>query len=93
MRKDLQWIKHLDYAHGRPILTMTQSAEIEGAVLLPIVDPVPLYPSTVMHHRDLEHPGLRHLQDVIGQAIERWRWLESPTDSWVPQADAAVFGL
>jgi len=80
-------------AHGRPILTMTQSAEIEGAVLLPIVDPVPLYPWTVMHHRDLEHPGLQHLQDAIEQAIERWRWLEIPSGSWVPPADAAVFGL
>lgn len=80
-------------AHGRPILAMTQSTPVEGAVLLPITDPIPLYPWAFIHHRDLDHPGLEHLQSAINGAIERWRWLERPPDSWVPTADASVFEL
>jgi len=78
-------------AHGRPILAMTQSPPVEGAVLLPITEPIPLYPWAIMHHRDLDHPGLQHLQSAIDGTMERW--LERPSGSWVPAADASVFEL
>lgn len=80
-------------SRGRPILAMTSSPPVDGAVLVPIREPVPLYPWAVMHHRDLEHAGLVHLEDAIDMAASEWHWLERPPDSWIPTADTAVFDL
>jgi DNA-binding transcriptional LysR family regulator len=80
-------------AHGRPILTMTEIPEVEGAVLRPIVDPAPLYPWAMTYHRDLDHPGLEHLRRAAESVIETLRWLERPEASWLPKADTRAFEL
>lgn len=80
-------------SHGRPIMAMTRSPSVEGAVLVPITDPVPLYPWAAMFHRDLDHPGLRSLQQAVAVAIEEWGWVDPVPDSWLPAADAAAFEL
>lgn len=72
---------------------MTSSPESAGAVLVPITDPVPLYPWAIMDHRDLDHSGLGQLHEAIDLAVGEWNWLERATDSWMPTADAGVFDL
>jgi hypothetical protein len=48
-------IAHRMRRHGIPVLALSSQPAIPGAVLRPIVDPVPLYPWSMIW---LRHPGL-----------------------------------
>src|SRR5215217_4767533 len=50
-------VRHL-HAEGSPILTLLERPIAPGVVVRPLVDPVPLYPWTMVFHRNLRHPGL-----------------------------------
>ncbi|RYP86320.1 LysR family transcriptional regulator [Nocardioides guangzhouensis] len=75
-------------SHGLPILTMSECPEVPGAVVRPLVDPVPVYPWAVVHHRDANHPGLAALDAVMVDLAAEERWTALPEDAWVPAADA-----
>ena len=81
------------HAEGLPILTLLERPVAPGVVVRPLAEPVPLYPWTIVFHRDLRHPGLDALQASADELARRERWLELPPGSWLPQPDTAVFGL
>jgi DNA-binding transcriptional LysR family regulator len=85
-------VRHLR-AEGVPILTMSERSLAPGVVVRPLTDPVPLYPWTMVHHRELRHPALDALRAGADQLARRERWLELPPKHWVPDQDAAAFGL
>jgi DNA-binding transcriptional LysR family regulator len=85
-------VRHL-HAEGLPILTLSDRSLAPGVVVRPLTDPVPLYPWTMVHHRDLRHPALDALRSAADQFADREGWLELPSHHWLPGPDAAAFGL
>ena len=71
-------------AHGLPILTMTECPPVSGAVVRPLVDPVPFYPWAIVHRTDAKHPGLAILVTVIEELSTGEGWLKRPDDGWLP---------
>jgi DNA-binding transcriptional LysR family regulator len=85
-------VRHLR-AEGLPILTLLERPLAPGVLVRPLAEPVPLYPWTMVHGRDLRHPGLDALHAGVDELARQERWLEPPSDHWIPAPDAAVFGL
>ena len=85
-------VQHLR-SHGRPILTMLERPVLPGVVVLPLVEPVPLYPWAMVYRRDLHHPGLDALHASADELARTERWREPPPDAWLPEADAAAFAV
>src|SRR5215204_1477738 len=81
------------HAEGLPILTLLDRPVAPGVVVRPLAEPVPLYPWTMVFHRDLRHPGLDALQASADELARRERWLELPPGPWLPEPDTAVFRL
>lgn len=72
---------------GWPIISLLDVPAIPGAVVRPFTDPVPLYPWTMVHRRDLAHPALKALEQAIDQLAAAERWREVPADGWLTSAD------
>ncbi|HEU0236266.1 MAG TPA: LysR family transcriptional regulator [Candidatus Limnocylindrales bacterium] len=53
--------------HGRPILTFAERSPVPGAVVVPIVDPVPTYPWSMLWRRGFSHPALTALHAAADQ--------------------------
>jgi DNA-binding transcriptional LysR family regulator len=85
-------VRHL-HAEGLPILTLLERPVVPGVAVRPLVDPVPVYPWTMVFRRDFRHPGLDALQASADELARRERWLELPPGPWLPEPDTAVFGL
>jgi len=79
--------RHLQ-SHGLPILTMSECLPVPGAVIRPLVDPVPVYPWAVVHRRDAKHPGLSALGSVVTELAAKEGWQELPEGAWLPSSDA-----
>jgi DNA-binding transcriptional LysR family regulator len=82
-------VRHLR-AEGLPILTLSERPLATGVVVRPLTRPVALYPWTMVHHRDLRHPGLDALHASVDELAGHEHWLELPPDHWIPEPDAAV---
>jgi len=79
--------RHLQ-THGLPILTMSECPPVAGAVIRPLVEPVPVYPWAMVHRRSLRHPALTALTSVLGELAANEEWRRLPADAWLPSADA-----
>jgi DNA-binding transcriptional LysR family regulator len=79
--------RHLE-SHGLPILTMSECPEVPGAVIRPLVDPVPLYPWAMVHRRDAKHPGLATLGAALTELATKEGWAEAPPGTWLPDRDS-----
>jgi DNA-binding transcriptional LysR family regulator len=80
-------LAHRMRRNGTPVLTLSSQPPVPGAVLLPIVDPVPLYPWSMLWRRDLRHPGLDALQAAARRAARGQRWLDVPDGAWCPEPE------
>lgn len=60
-----------------------------GIVRLPIIDPVPVYPATLIWHRDNQHPTLPAFVDHVRAGYQP----PAPRDVLLPAADRAAFDL
>jgi DNA-binding transcriptional LysR family regulator len=85
-----------DQAHhlirqGLPILTAIDHLDIAGGVIRPLVDPVPLYPWSIVHRRGATGAGLDAVLRSAAWLAHEEGWLERPTGSWLPQPEAALF--
>jgi DNA-binding transcriptional LysR family regulator len=79
--------------HGLPILTLVERSLAPGVVVRPLTEPVPLYPWTMVHRRELRHPGLDALHAGADELARKERWRELPPSAWIPEPDAAALGL
>ena len=83
-----------DQAHhlvqqGLPILTSLDHVPVPGGVLLPIVDPVPMY-AWSMAWRAGSHPaGLAAIREAATTLARRHGWLDLPDDAWLPDPESA----
>ncbi len=76
-------------AHGLPILTMSECPDVPGAVVRPLVDPVPVYPWAMVHRTDATHPAIATLRAVATDLAREERWTDLPAGAWLPSSDAA----
>jgi DNA-binding transcriptional LysR family regulator len=81
--------RHLQ-SHGLPILTMIERPAVPGAVIRPLVEPVPVYPWAIVHRRDATHPALATLRSVATELVKTEGWLATPDGAWLPAAEARV---
>jgi DNA-binding transcriptional LysR family regulator len=72
-----------------PILTMSTQPPVQGAVLRPIVDPVVLYPWSMIWRADLVHPALDALNDAVDELAPD-DWLSIPPGAWLPEPEASA---
>jgi DNA-binding transcriptional LysR family regulator len=77
-------------ATGWPILTMTDIPPVTGTVIRELVDPVPLYPWTMVHRRELSHPGLSVLGQAVDELVAEEGWHDLPDDRWLAGTDRAI---
>ncbi len=85
-------VQHLR-SHGRPILTMLERPVLPGVVVLPLVEPVPLYPWAMVYRRELRDPGLDALHAAADELASTERWRAAPPGAWLPEAAAEAFTL
>jgi hypothetical protein len=67
---------------------MSECPPVAGAVIRPLVEPVPVYPWAMVHRRSLRHPALTALTSVLGELAANEEWRRLPADAWLPSADA-----
>ena len=79
--------RHLQ-SHGLPILTMSECPAVPGAVIRPLVEPVPVYPWAIVHRGDAKYPELATLGSVVTELAGKEGWLKAPEGAWLPSADA-----
>lgn len=73
-----------------PILVMTTHPAVPGGVLRPLVEPVALFPWTMMWRADSDHhPGVRALNDAVDELATEADWLSTPPGGWLPQPESA----
>jgi DNA-binding transcriptional LysR family regulator len=79
--------RHL-YDRDAPVITMTTQPAVPGAVLKRLVRPSALFPWAMIWRSDVDHPGLRILNAVLDDIIDRENWLSLPDDAWLPEPEA-----
>ncbi|TVL89130.1 LysR family transcriptional regulator [Streptomyces sp. SAJ15] len=75
---------------GWSVLASVEFIEMDGMVLRPIVDPVPLSPISMVWRRGLRHRGLDALRGTAGEIGVGEGWLKRPPGSWLPEPDARL---
>jgi len=84
-----------DQAHhlvqqGLPILTSIDHVDVPGGIVVPIVDPVPIYPWS-MAWRAGSHPaGLAAIRAAATDLSRELGWLELPDGAWLPEPEASA---
>ncbi|MFE0176365.1 LysR family transcriptional regulator [Streptomyces sp. NPDC059002] len=73
-----------------PVLAVVGFPAMPGAVLRPLVDPVPLSPVSLVWRKSLVHPGVTALRAAAAELAAEEGWLEKPSDGWVPAKDALI---
>ncbi|MGV9575069.1 LysR family transcriptional regulator [Streptomyces sp. NPDC003509] len=75
---------------GHPVLAVAGFPPLLGAVLRPLVRPVPLSPLLMVWRKGLDHPGLSALRAAVAELAGSEGWLERPPNSWLPGIDASL---
>ncbi|MEN8651459.1 LysR family transcriptional regulator [Streptomyces sp. 21So2-11] len=75
---------------GWSVLASTEFIAVPGMVLLPIVEPIPLSPISLVWRKGLRHKGLEALNGTIDQLVHGRQWLEVPIGGWLPEADKSL---
>ncbi|MFF9900243.1 LysR family transcriptional regulator [Streptomyces longispororuber] len=76
--------------HRHPVLAVVDFPGLPGAVLRPLVDPVPLAPVSLVWRRGASHPGLDALRRAAAEVAAAEGWLNRPADGWLPDTDALI---
>lgn len=84
-------LAHHVRSRDTPVLTLASQPAVEGAVIRPLVAPVPLYPWSMVWRREArQHPGLRALRDAGSALAGDQGWLRAPTGAWLPEPEASL---
>ncbi len=70
-----------------PVLTVSTRPAVPGAVLRPLVDPVPLFPWVMIWRTGLGHPGLDALHRAVDELTAAHGWLAVPAGAWLPEPE------
>lgn len=73
-----------------PVLTISSQPDVPGAVVRPLVQPVAMYPWSMIWRKDLHHPGLTALRDAAGDLSAAENWLDLPENAWLPSPEAGL---
>ncbi|MFJ8086405.1 LysR family transcriptional regulator [Streptomyces sp. NPDC096205] len=73
-----------------PVLAVVDFPAMPGAVLRPLVDPVPLSPVSLVWRKGLVHPALDALRRAAVQVAGEEGWLRRPEGGWIPATDAKI---
>ncbi len=73
-----------------PVLAVVDFPAMPGAVLRPLVDPVPLSPVSLVWRKGLIHPGVTALRTAAAELAAAENWLLRPGQGWVPAIDAQM---
>ena len=82
-----------DQAHhlvrqGLPILTSVDHVAVPGGVLRPLVDPVPVYPWSIVWRPGAHPTGVSAVR-AAAQALGRTEgWLDLPQGAWLPEPES-----
>ena len=84
-----------DQAHhlvqqGMPILTSMDHVEVPGGVIRAIVDPVPIYPWSVVWRSGAHPAGLAAIRHAAARMAPSEGWLELPEGAWLPEPEASA---
>lgn len=74
---------------GIPILTGADHAPVPGGVVRPLVEPVPIYPWSILWRRGLSPAIRRPVEGAARRLAARHRWLDLPDGAWLPMPEAA----
>ncbi|MBV1947081.1 LysR family transcriptional regulator [Streptomyces sp. BV129] len=77
-------------ASRMPVLAVVDFPAMSGAVLRPLVAPVPLSPVSLVWRKGLVHPALDALRAAAAELSRAEKWLSSPVDRWIPAMDIDV---
>jgi DNA-binding transcriptional LysR family regulator len=72
-----------------PVLTVSTRPDVPGAVLRPIVDPIPLFSWAMSWRADSRHQGVAALHQAVDELTAAHDWLAIPDGAWLPQPEAA----
>ncbi|MGP3975548.1 LysR family transcriptional regulator [Streptomyces sp. 8N114] len=72
---------------GWSVLATEVFIDMEGMVLRPLTEPVPLSPVSMVWRRGLRHPGLAALRETARELGAAGGWLRRPAGSWLPAPD------
>jgi DNA-binding transcriptional LysR family regulator len=71
-----------------PVLTISSQPDVPGAVIRPLVEPVAVYPWSMIWRTDLRHPGVAALRAASRHLADREGWLDLPEKAWLPRPEA-----
>ncbi|KJY21596.1 MULTISPECIES: LysR family transcriptional regulator [unclassified Streptomyces] len=69
---------------GNPVLATVGFLDMPGCVKLPLTDPVPLSPLSMVWRKGFAHPGLDALHAAAAALAAERGWLAPPPGSWLP---------
>ncbi|WP_329121981.1 LysR family transcriptional regulator [Streptomyces sp. NBC_01465] len=72
---------------GWSVLASTEFIAVEGMVLRPLVDPVPLSPISLVWRKGLRHPALDAIREAADALVAERGWLKRPPGAWIPVVD------
>jgi hypothetical protein len=73
-----------------PILTSIDHVDVAGGVVLPIVDPVPVYPWSLAWRPGSHPAGLAAIRSAAARISADEGWLALPPDAWLPEPEASA---
>ena len=84
----------VDQAHhlvhqGLPIITTVDHVEVPGGVIRPLVDPVPLYPWSMVWRRSADGAGIAAIREAAASLGAADDWTAVAADSWLPEPEAS----
>ncbi|MFJ7059258.1 LysR family transcriptional regulator [Streptomyces griseobrunneus] len=75
---------------GHPVLAVVDFPPLPGAVVRPLVGPIPLSPLTLVWRKGLHHPGVDALRTASAQLGTAKGWLVPPPGAWLPEGDLSL---
>ncbi|MFI6465293.1 LysR family transcriptional regulator [Streptomyces sp. NPDC050538] len=72
---------------GTPVLAVVDFPAMPGAVLRPLVEPVPLSAVSLVWRKGLVHPGFDALRRAAVEIGRADGWLRRPMNGWIPAID------
>ncbi len=80
-------------SHGHPHVTALSLPPREGVVVRPLVDPVPVYPWSIVWRANRHHPRVDQCLALVRESVEERQWLLPPERSWwAPARDLERIG-